>query len=101
MGWHFVRYAPHDRELARLEAEARKARVGLWSDPNPIPPWEWRRGEGVPRTAEVIGNQCSRVYHKSTCRGAAMINERNRVTFASEAEAGEAGYTPAGDCSRR
>jgi hypothetical protein len=98
MAWHFVRYAPHDRELARLEAEARKARVGLWSEPNPIPPWEWRRGEGVPRTAEVIGNQRSRVYHRSSCRSAATMGERNRVTFASESEAMEAGYRRAGDC---
>jgi endonuclease YncB( thermonuclease family) len=26
-----------------LEAEARKAQKGLWADPHPMPPWEWRR----------------------------------------------------------
>ena len=25
------------------EAEARAERSGLWRDPNPLPPWEWRR----------------------------------------------------------
>jgi hypothetical protein len=98
MAWRFRRYAPHDAELARLEAEARAARVGLWSQPNPVPPWEWRRGEGVPQTAEVIGNRRSHVYHKPTCRGAAATSEKNRIRFASEADAQKAGYRRAGDC---
>lgn len=29
----------------RLEKNARQAEVGLWSDPNPVPPWEWRHGK--------------------------------------------------------
>jgi micrococcal nuclease len=41
--WWFRRYAPNDRILERLETEARNARLGLWADPNPIPPWEYRR----------------------------------------------------------
>jgi len=27
-----------------LETEAGEARVGLWTDPHPVPPWEWRKG---------------------------------------------------------
>ncbi len=29
--------------LKQLEAEARQAKRGLWADPSPVPPWEWRR----------------------------------------------------------
>lgn len=43
LAWHYKQYN-QEPELARLEAEARAARRGLWSDPDPIPPWEWRRG---------------------------------------------------------
>ncbi len=25
------------------ESQARAARIGLWADPAPVPPWEWRR----------------------------------------------------------
>lgn len=27
----------------KLEQEARAAKMGIWADPNPVPPWEWRR----------------------------------------------------------
>lgn len=41
--WVFRRYA-HDPALLALEDEAREARRGLWSLPEPqrLPPWEWR-----------------------------------------------------------
>lgn len=26
-----------------IEDEASKNKIGLWSDPNSIPPWEWRK----------------------------------------------------------
>jgi len=48
LAWHFKRYAheqsEEDRErYAFAEVEARAKRGGLWSDPNPVPPWEWRK----------------------------------------------------------
>ena len=42
IAWHYKRYSK-DKELSVLEVEARAARIGLWSDPHPFPPWEWRR----------------------------------------------------------
>ncbi len=41
--WVYRKYS-NDVELLRLEAEAKQKGLGLWADPNPIPPWEWRRG---------------------------------------------------------
>ncbi len=40
--WWYWRYTPDDETLAQLEREARAAKRGLWADPNPIPPWQWR-----------------------------------------------------------
>jgi micrococcal nuclease len=40
--WWFRKYST-DATLARLEAEAREAHLGLWADPDPVPPWTWRR----------------------------------------------------------
>jgi endonuclease YncB( thermonuclease family) len=47
LAWHYEQYAdeqsPGDREVySAAEKAARDARRGLWSEPEPIPPWEWR-----------------------------------------------------------
>ena len=42
LAWHFTRYSS-DEEYAQLEIEARNNRIGIWSDPSPIAPWDWRR----------------------------------------------------------
>lgn len=41
LAWYYRRYA-NDAELERLEAQARTARRGLWSEKNPVPPWALR-----------------------------------------------------------
>ena len=41
-GW-YRKYAPGDTMLEKLEAEARGVKAGLWKDPNPIPPWAFRK----------------------------------------------------------
>jgi len=43
--WHYEKYAPDDLVLAVLELAARGAKNGLWVDPNPMPPWEWRKAK--------------------------------------------------------
>jgi len=48
-GWYYDSYAPNATELARLERQARNANTGLWSQVNPIPPWEWRDRTSGPR----------------------------------------------------
>jgi len=42
--WHFAA-ASSDASLAAVEAEARRQRLGLWSRPDPQPPWEWRQAQ--------------------------------------------------------
>ena len=48
LAWHYKKYqneqSPADRELYSMtEIEAREARRGLWHDPEPVPPWEYRQ----------------------------------------------------------
>ena len=47
MAWWYRKYAREqtanqraDYEVA--EAAAIRSRIGLWADPSPVPPWEWR-----------------------------------------------------------
>lgn len=41
MAWVYRQYAT-DRSLFALEDEARAGRRGLWADPSPVPPWQFR-----------------------------------------------------------
>lgn len=62
LAWHFTRYSA-DPSLARAEREARAARRGLWAQPSPVPPWEFRhrasRARGV---AGLVGRPGSGVH---------------------------------------
>ncbi|MEZ5504256.1 MAG: thermonuclease family protein [Halioglobus sp.] len=43
--WWYQHYAPYERKLALSEQQARAQRRGLWADPHPVPPWDWRHGQ--------------------------------------------------------
>lgn len=40
--WWYSKYVPWETELAELQEQAKKARLGLWSLPHPVPPWEYQ-----------------------------------------------------------
>lgn len=42
LAWHFKKYSK-DMSYDHLEQNARIAKTGLWIDPNPIAPWDWRK----------------------------------------------------------
>jgi endonuclease YncB( thermonuclease family) len=48
MAWHYKKYQSEQSEADRItyaqaEDRARAGKVGLWFDPEPIPPWDWRK----------------------------------------------------------
>ncbi|HLO63481.1 MAG TPA: thermonuclease family protein [Azonexus sp.] len=53
MAWWYEKYRKEQSALDRrlygqAEHDAKTHRVGLWSDPDPIPPWEWRHRHKTP-----------------------------------------------------
>lgn len=42
LAWHFKKYSDNE-DYAELENEARQNRIGIWSEPNPVAPWDWRK----------------------------------------------------------
>jgi micrococcal nuclease len=44
MAWHYRQYS-RNRRLQQAEDEAKAKKKGLWSDPNPAAPWDWRKSE--------------------------------------------------------
>lgn len=50
LAWHYKEYSK-DATLSRAEADARKARKGLWADLSPVAPWEFRKRTAVKKKA--------------------------------------------------
>lgn len=49
-------------------------------------------------TEPYVGNQNSKIYQLSSCLGAKLISDENKIWFASKANAETAGYVPAKNC---
>ena len=45
--WWYERYARFDSDLEDCQESAQEARLGLWEDEDPMPPWVWRRGKAM------------------------------------------------------
>jgi endonuclease YncB( thermonuclease family) len=43
--WWYKNYAKNDKDLENAEKYARANKLGLWKSPNPIAPWDYRRGK--------------------------------------------------------
>jgi micrococcal nuclease len=41
--WWYEKHASKDRALQQSQHEAKQAKRGLWSEPDPVPPWLYRR----------------------------------------------------------
>jgi len=117
MAWHYKQFegeqSPQQRaSYAAAEDAARAAHIGLWSQPDPIPPWVFRHQEspqlcfnGTNRIAcssryqgPVRGNRRTRIYQWPGCPYYEAISLRNRVDFASAQDAEHLGYRPAYNC---
>ena len=110
--WWYQKYSDN-ASIGTLEAEARSAKRGLWSDPHAIPPWEYRNGQkGSNQTfrsllpvvtsahaAEIVfhGNTNSGVFHGPWCK---YYDCKNcRAIFRTRQEALEAGFRPCKLCN--
>ena len=56
LAWHYKKYQDEQTTADRVkysdaEREARMAKRGLWHDANPMPPWDYRKGESKQKKA--------------------------------------------------
>jgi micrococcal nuclease len=42
LAWWYRTYARRHRDLEQLERDAKAAKLGLWADLHPVPPWRFR-----------------------------------------------------------
>lgn len=52
MAWVYRKYS-NDPTLIALEAQAKNMGLGLWDDPNPVPPWDFRHKVTPPTVPAV------------------------------------------------
>ena len=96
LAWHYTIHSD-DQELALAESKAKTERLGIWTLPNPAPPWELEEPAQAPAdTITYRGNTSSRVFHGPWCRYYTCKN-CTRV-FRSREAAIKAGFRPGGHC---
>jgi endonuclease YncB( thermonuclease family) len=44
LAWHYIQYN-HSQQYAELEKQAQQKKLNLWSIPNPIAPWDFRKAK--------------------------------------------------------
>ena len=79
--WHYRVKAQENPTLSNLEYQAWKLKLGLWVQPSPLPPWEFRRGIKVPPPPTsfaqvdydfilsygIVGDSENRIYYWPAC----------------------------------
>ena len=79
-----------------LEKRAKRQQRGLWSMPNPTPPWEFRRSKGA-MISIYQGDIVKHVFHTSNCEE--YDCNSCIAVFKGREQAIKAGYKPCGTCN--
>ena len=102
MAWHY-NFFSKDATIAAAQTKAKAAKIGIWSQPNPVPPWDFRKGKrtanrGPPEkgtsTTKVFTTKSGKKYHRDGCNS---LSKSKFVTLLSKAKA--AGYAPCKSCN--
>lgn len=91
-------YESEDKILKRLQAQARKKKIGLWAGKEPVAPWVYRRllkEQAERETSQTVYvTKTGKKYHRAGCRSL----RKGRIPTTLEAAA-EKGYEPCRICS--
>ncbi len=102
VAWHY-NFFSKDATIAAAQTKAKASKIGIWSQPNPVPPWDFRKGKatanrGPPEkgtsTTKVFTTKSGKKYHRDGCNS---LSKSKFATSLSKAKA--AGYTPCKSCN--
>lgn len=69
------------RENGELERYARKAKKGVWADPQPVPPWKWRTRKYA---TDLDAEKCCEIC----CEMSGEMGGRHTIVEASDQRSG-------------
>jgi len=110
LAWWYRYFAPDADHLRRAQLEAMEARRGIWEDPGPMAPWDWRRRDADARdlperespervdsidaepAVDVFITDTGERYHREGCRH--LVSQRRLTLPAARA----LGYEPCRVC---
>ena len=111
LAWHYRVTPSPSTSLERLQYEAWEKKLGLWVEPSPMPPWQFRRG-GVfftPPVKEsqmdydlilnygIIGDLKRKIYWWPACKDYPDKKEKN-IIFGYKQLAEDMGYRSSSGC---
>ena len=89
--------APDDTNLRTAFTKAQQDKKGLWADPSPVAPWEFRHDPNHPQSFRmdepVFVTKKDFIYHRATCK--LLLGEKTKIT---RGKAQEIGYYPCPEC---
>lgn len=109
LAWHYKQYSK-DETLEKLENEARENSIGLWSESDPIAPWDYRHGTSTSSTTTkatgkakvaktdtkenvVYVTKTGKKYHRAGC--SSLLKSKIEI---SKSDAIDGGYEACGKC---
>ena len=102
LAWHY-NFFSKDATIAAAQTRAKAAKIGIWSQPNPTPPWHFRKGKGTANrgppekgtsTTKVFTTKSGKKYHRDGCN---FLSSSKFGTLLSKAKA--TGYAPCKSCN--
>ncbi len=80
--WHYKAYLD-SKTLTGAEDEARKAKIGLWAEENPIPPWQWRQQTGIGNSEDPFNPKADNPNGSGTAKSPADQGQKYWLTASS------------------
>lgn len=96
LAWWFWRFSVNRGDLKRAHLTAKRRGLGLWQNPNAIPPWDWRNGEN----RLVLRTKTGECYHREGCEVLLKLQRPQGNIFQLRwLEAEDAGLRPCRSCT--
>lgn len=70
LAWWYSYYAKDRKDLSALQIQAQQSRVGLWSDPQSIPPWDYRKQKAAEENQKILKERAAALSTTSSGSGA-------------------------------